>query len=177
MFDIVRSSRELFNQENLDEWRLAFDTSKAIPAGYAVIQAERIDRFARMTLAINEENYAVENVDYEYRWKPESHNLDDSLRYSMTFLRGRIMYERNQGKYFVRYIQNHFAYKVHAKLTWKFRCEREVMSEAVTFESQRRQVSGSGFKAAAPGYTPIIVDRGRFCEAVRALGRASPECP
>lgn len=104
-FDHIKFQKAFFNFQNLEDWRYSFVGYLSQEAGNLyIIQAKLIgaeDKINhQVTVYINEDNYAIEKLEYDYQWDQDYFTrYHDSLRVANKRWRGTFWYEKIDNQY------------------------------------------------------------------------------
>lgn len=171
-FDFLRAGTSFLKKEYLKEWTITFDHKLSLPDSYVVIDAVRLDKFTRLRFLINDSDYAIEQVDYWYKWKDVDQPLNDSLHYKMGALQGKVVYKKNAAHYNLKYITNEFSFVAIEKLTNKKLFTRTVQNEIVTYSSQKLQPGTLPMSEENKIQLPrefVVVNKEAYRDAVRNI--------
>lgn len=180
-FDIMRNGTHFMNIQNVDEWTFQYDNESPLGNDYVAINAATIDKSIKLKLLINDNNHAVEQIEYEYFWKPDRyHNLNDTLLYRLDAVRGRIIYKQNGSRYYLQFAQNHIEYSSFQKLTRKKVSDRIIENELVAYSCQIGPTQKNRDRTRRSHYfqgtDEIIANKKSFCEAALALNYHNKIC-
>jgi hypothetical protein len=182
-FDFVRASSGIMNTANINEWEFSYDHENPIPGDFSLINGRRLDKSMTMRVLVNERDYAVERIEYAYRWKKgQYHHLNDTLAYSLNGLKGTVMYKKNATRYNIKYLfveVSYTTFKIKGYRTYHRILDREIKHEIVVQSSFESQV-GRNENVSLPYGDKIksepIVNTSAYCNAARALGISTLYC-
>lgn len=188
LFDFIRSGGGAISPETMDEWNYQYVFSDHYQGQHiTAIEAVRKDHFSKALLFINTDTWAVERIEFSYRWGDmPSYHLNDSLTYQMSSVQGLVLYKRTYRTYNIKHLSLTATYTVRNIYKRNRHWFREVTTEFTVLQSQEL-LKAESMPPSQAGQrsnvwaTPVIIDRKTYCEAIKALltandsGRLCPE--
>jgi hypothetical protein len=171
-FDFLRSGAGVMNPQHLEEWDFSYDHQSVLPENYFIINARRLDNLMEIKLMINENDYAFEQIDYQYTWKKQPHHIiNDTLAYSLQSVRGKVLYRRNAEKYNIKYLFGKARYDISQRenrhRNFKKLFTREITHELSVLSSIQKNYSPLiHFGKPVRSFSPVIVNEEEFRGAV-----------
>lgn len=132
-FDHIKFQKAFINYQNLEDWQISFvGYSKQKQGSLYIIRAKLIaaeDKMNhRISIYINEENFAIEKLEYDYQWRKNYFTrYNDSLKVANKRWQGTFWYEKVDDKY--------IPYQFH------FNHQKDVFSPGLEYLASQYQVA------------------------------------